>query len=374
MNIDGNSKYQIPRRHSHAVKVGKVTLGAGNPVVVQGMANVPTRMVDECLEQVAAMVDRGCEMVRLAVPGREDTAAIGRIVQAVSVPVIADVHFHYARALEAIEAGVHKIRLNPGNIADRRQVEQVIAACKQHGTAIRVGVNQGSIRSRKAGGVNEQERQQDFVNLMLDKMAGYVRIFEDNGFDNLVLSAKCHDARHTIMVNRALAERFSCPLHLGITHAGTLLTGSVRSAVGLGALLAEGIGDTIRVSLAGNPVREIDIAWEILNTLGLRKRRAPELIVCPTCGRTEIDIENIADKVSSALQEIHYPVRVAVMGCIVNGPGEADDADVALCGGHDRAVIYRNGVKQATVSADRAVEALVEQVKIFIRAQSINGQ
>jgi len=364
-----NKTIMTERRPTREVKIGDVTIGGSAPIVVQSMTNVPTYDVERCVGQISRIVQAGCELVRVAVPTKKDTAVLPEILSQVSVPLIADVHFHYRRALEAIEAGIHKIRLNPGNISDRKQVEEVIAACKANGTAIRVGVNQGSIQPRGVkpnDGKPPEQRRQNLVTLMVDKLSEYVTIFEDNNFDNLVLSAKCHDGSTTIAVNRAVSERFNYPLHLGVTHAGTVQTGSVRSAAALGALLAEGIGDTIRVSLAGDPLDEIEVAWEILNTLKLRRRRGPELIACPTCGRTQIDLLSMVEKVRVALREIHEPVVVAVMGCVVNGPGEAAEADVALCGGKDKAVIYRRQKKVATVPADKAVEALLQQVKLFL--------
>jgi (E)-4-hydroxy-3-methylbut-2-enyl-diphosphate synthase len=360
-----------PRRLTRPVRVASATIGGAAAITVQGMTNVHTHEVDRCVEQIQQMVRHGCEMVRVAVPTPRDTAALSEILRQVTVPIIADVHFHYARALEAIAAGVAKIRLNPGNISNRREVEEVIAACRAHGVAIRVGVNEGSIRARHDGPIRRQEHEKELVALMLEKLTEYVRIFEDAHFENLVLSAKCHDAARTIAVNRAISARFDYPLHLGVTHAGDVQTGSVRSATALGALLAEGIGDTIRVSLAGDPLTEIHVAWEILSSLRLRPRRTPELIACPTCGRTEIDLIAMVEQVKVALAEVTAPITVAVMGCVVNGPGEAADADVALCGGKDRVVIYRQGQKVATVAADRAVEALLEEVHILLRERPL---
>jgi len=356
----------IARRITKQVAVGGASVGGGAPILVQGMTNVHTRDWERCLEQVAGLIDRGCELVRLAVPTKEDTDALTKIVGQVSIPIVADVHFHYQRALEAIEAGVHKIRLNPGNIQDRKQVEEVIAACKSHDVAIRVGVNEGSISRR----LSQAERQDDdfMVKLMVETLADTIRIFEANQFEPLVISAKSHDVRRTIALNRAVSETFDYPIHLGVTHAGDPLTGSVRNATALGSLLADGIGDTIRVSLAGDPSTEIEVAWEILSSLGLRPRKRPELIACPTCGRMEIDLLRMVQEVKTGLQEIHQPITVAVMGCVVNGPGEAQGADVALCGGRDKALIYRAGKKVATVPADKAVEALLEQVRIFTGA------
>ena len=357
------------RRMTRKVKVGNITIGGDEPIVVQSMANVPTHDIDRCVAQINAMVEQGCELVRLAVPGKKDTQALPEILNQVQVPVVADVHFHYRRALEAIEAGVNKIRLNPGNIKDRKQVEEVIAACKSNQVAIRVGVNEGSIRQRHNEPVRRQEQGGDLIELMAAKLQEYVRIFEDNNFAELVLSGKCHDAWRCVELNRALSERFDYPLHIGVTHAGDVQSGSVRSATALGALLSEGIGDTIRVSLAGDPLTEIEVAWEILDSLNLRRRERARLIACPTCGRTQIDVIGMVEQVKQALVDIKTPVKVAVMGCVVNGPGEAEEADVALCGGKEKAMIYRGGRKVATVNAEKAVEVLLEQVKIFISEQ-----
>ena len=358
-----NNEQTFTRRKTRPIPVGGLAIGGENPITVQSMTNCYTYNIDACLAQIQQMIERKCEIVRLAVPTARDTAALPEIIKQVSIPIVADVHFHYSRAIEAIEAGVSKIRLNPGNISDRNQVNKVIDACKAHGTSIRVGVNQGSIIERRDKQKHRHEMEQDLIGLMLDKLADYVRIFEERNFDKLVLSAKCHDAQRTIALNRAISKQFDYPLHLGVTHAGDVQTGSIRSATALGTLLAEGIGDTIRVSLAGDPLAEIGVAWEILNTLKLRPRCEPELIACPTCGRTEIDLLSMVGAVKKALIEIHQPISVAVMGCVVNGPGEADGADFALCGGRDKAVIYAKGKKVATIPASQAVETLMEQIR-----------
>ncbi|MBI9016736.1 MAG: flavodoxin-dependent (E)-4-hydroxy-3-methylbut-2-enyl-diphosphate synthase [Phycisphaerae bacterium] len=355
------------RRICRLIQAGKLIIGSSEPVSVQSMTNIATSDVDGCVKQINELANAGCEIVRVAVPGAKDTAALPDIIKQINIPIVADVHFHFARALEAIEAGVNKIRLNPGNIKDRQQVKTVVDACKANQVAIRVGVNEGSIVDLKDNGRHQHEKDMPMAQLMLDKMTDYVRIFEDNDFSNLVLSAKCHDAARTIEVNRLIAHNFDYPIHLGVTHAGTVQTGSIRSAVALGTLLAEGIGDTIRVSLAGDPVTEVGVAWEILTSLKLRQQRGIELIACPTCGRTEIDLLAMVNQVSEAIKEIKYPMTVAVMGCVVNGPGEADNADVALCGGKDKVVIYRSGKKTATIPATQAVAALLQQINLFIK-------
>jgi (E)-4-hydroxy-3-methylbut-2-enyl-diphosphate synthase len=320
------------------------------------MTKVPTTDIDRCVQQVDELVRAGCALVRIAVPRQADTAAFAQIVRKVSVPLIADIHFSPARAIEAIEGGAAKIRLNPGNIKSRDEIHRIIDAAKLHQTAIRIGVNEASIRDLSKAPVPFEER----VDLMLAEMRQYVQLFEDRGFDQLVLSAKTSDALRTIEVNRRIAAAFHYPLHLGLTHAGLPEDARIPSAVALGTLLAEGIGDTIRVSAAGDPVVETEMAKEILIALGWRRRRRPELIVCPTCGRTEIDVVALARRVEEALSKIDKPCRVAVMGCVVNGPGEAADADFALCAAKGKAYFYRNGQRIATVPEADIVPRLLD--------------
>mgnify|MGYP006286121811 FL=1 len=327
------------------------------------MTKVPTTEIDRCVEQIEELVRAGCGLVRVAVPRKADTAAFAEIVRMVRVPLIADVHFSPARAIEAIEGGAAKIRLNPGNIKKREDIHRVIDAAKAHRVAIRIGVNEASIRDLNAKPVPPAER----VDLMLAEMQGYVRLFEERGFDQIVLSAKASDAMRTIEVNRRIAECFTYPIHLGLTHAGLPEDARIPSAVALGTLLAEGIGDTIRVSAAGDPVVETRMAVEILQSLGLRERLEPELIVCPTCGRTEIDVIDLAERVRQALAGLDTPWRVAVMGCVVNGPGEAADADFAICAGKGKAYFYRHGRKIATVPESELIPRLQEALASLSR-------
>jgi (E)-4-hydroxy-3-methylbut-2-enyl-diphosphate synthase len=276
----------------------------------------------------------------------------------VKVSLVADIHFSPDRAIEAIEAGAAKIRLNPGNIKDPKDIHRIIDAAKLHKVAIRIGVNEASIRDLKKAPVPPEKR----TALMLKEMRGYVRLFEKRGFDQLVLSAKSADALRTIEVNRAIAEAFDYPIHLGLTHAGLPEDATIPSAAALGTLLAEGIGDTIRVSVAGDPVVETEIATEILVALGLRERTRPELIVCPTCGRTEIDIIRLARQVERALRRVAKPCRVAVMGCVVNGPGEAADADVAVCAATGKAYLYVHGRKVAVVAESEIISRVLRAI------------
>jgi (E)-4-hydroxy-3-methylbut-2-enyl-diphosphate synthase len=349
----------IKRRKTKIIRIGSVKIGSSAPIVIQSMTKVPTTNVGRCVRQVNQLVQAGCQLVRIAVPRRADTAAFAEIVRRVNVPLIADVHFSPERAIEAIEAGAAKIRLNPGNIRNRKDILRIIDAAKMHKTAIRAGVNEASIRDLKQQEVPVERR----VALMLREMKKYVRLFESRGFTRLVLSAKSSDVVRTIEINRRMAETFDYPLHLGLTHAGLPEDAAIPSAVALGTLLAEGIGDTIRVSAAGDPVEEVRIARQILDALGLQERLNPELIVCPTCGRAEIDVVKLARRVDKALRGLDRPLRVAVMGCVVNGPGEAADAELAICAARNKAFLYRGGRRIAVVPEDRIIPAILEELE-----------
>lgn len=344
----------IKRRKTRTVKVGSVKVGFRSPVVIQSMTKVPTIDISRCVRQVNQLVQAGCQLVRIAVPRRADTAAFAKIVRKVNVPLIADVHFSPDRAIEAIEAGAAKIRLNPGNIKKRKDILRIIDAAKIHKIAIRIGVNEASIADYQKQQIPAEKR----IALMLREIKKYIRLFENRNFNQLVLSAKSSDSLRTIEINRRIAEAFDYPIHLGLTHAGLPEDARIPSAISLGTLLAEGIGDTIRVSAAGDPVEETIIAKQILTALGLCERSSPELIVCPTCGRTEVDVIKLARRVQKAIRQINKPLRIAVMGCIVNGPGEAADADIALCGGKNKAYIYHKGKRISIVPESKAVSAL----------------
>ncbi len=354
---------QIKRITRRTVRVGSVTIGGDSPISIQSMTNTPTADVEATLAQVNALAAAGADLVRLAVPTRADTANLSQIVDRSPVPIIADVHFHFERAVEAIAAGVAKIRLNPGNIGDRDQVRRVIDSAGEAGLAIRVGVNEGSIVQRTGGKAREADLARPLDELMVDKLGEYLEIFAEAGFEDLVLSAKSHDAVTCIAVYRAIAKRWDYPLHLGLTHAGTAQTGAVRSAAALGALLAEGIGDTIRISYAGDPVEEVLAAADLLSSLRLRPRRGIDLIACPTCGRLEMDLAPLIEQVRAALCDVTEPITVAMMGCVVNGPGEAAGADIAICAGKGKAVLYRHGEIVATIQAEKIVETIVAEVK-----------
>jgi (E)-4-hydroxy-3-methylbut-2-enyl-diphosphate synthase len=365
----------IKRRKTLAVKVGNVIIGSDVPIVIQSMTKVPTVDIARCIRQINQLVDSGCRLVRIAVPTRTDTAAFAKIVQKVNIPLIADVHFSPSRAIEAIEAGAAKVRLNPGNIKERKSIFRIIDSAKMHKIAIRIGVNEASIRDLRKQDVPPAKR----IALMLSEIKKYVRLFEKRNFTQLVLSAKSSDTLRTIEINHRIADSFDYPIHLGLTHAGLPEDAVVPSAVTLGTLLAEGIGDTIRVSAAGNPVIEAEIAKQILTSLGLYPKPSLELIVCPSCARAEIDVVKLARRVKKAIADqkienlhrtpfggklkIENPIRIAVMGCIVNGPGEAADADLAVCCAKNKAYIYRQGQRILVVPEDKIIHALLEEIK-----------
>ncbi|MCK4913245.1 MAG: flavodoxin-dependent (E)-4-hydroxy-3-methylbut-2-enyl-diphosphate synthase [Planctomycetes bacterium] len=349
----------IKRRKTRIVNVGGVKIGSSCPVVIQSMTKVATVDVARCVRQVNQLAKAGCQLIRIAVPTRADTIAFAKIVQKVSVPLIADIHFSPSRAIEAIQAGAAKIRLNPGNIKNHKDILRIIDAAKMHKTAIRIGVNEASIRDLKNQDIPLKKR----TALMLKEMKKYVSFFEKHNFTQLVLSAKSSDCLRTIEINRSIAENFDYPIHIGLTHAGLTDDAQIPSAVAIGTLLAEGIGDTIRVSIAGNPIVEAEIAKQILVSIGLQKSNKPELTVCPTCGRCQIDVVKLAGKIKKALRGIDKPLRVAVMGCVVNGPGEAADADIAVCAAKNKGYIYRNGKKISTIPENKIIPALIEEIK-----------
>jgi len=358
---------QATRRPTRLVQVGSVAIGGGASVSIQSMTNTPTHDVDATLAQVNRLAEAGCELVRVSVPRRQDTEALADIVAGSPVPIIADVHFQHQRAIESVEAGAAKIRLNPGNISDPRQIARVIDACRERSVPIRIGVNEGSVVERRDKRRRSAERtalQSDYrrhlVELMLARLASHVRIFEDRSFHDIVLAAKSNDARLTIDAYEAVSQQFDYPLHLGVTHAGPRETGCIRSVAALSTLLTRGIGDTLRISYAADPVAEVIDAKELLWSLQVRPRSEPELIACPTCSRVEVDLLPLVEQVRQRLGSIRAPIKVAVMGCIVNGPGEADEADVALCAGKGRADIYVHGQKRRTVPESDMLDALLE--------------
>jgi (E)-4-hydroxy-3-methylbut-2-enyl-diphosphate synthase len=348
-----------PRRASRRVNVGRVAIGGGAPVSVQSMTTTKTDDWAATLDQVEQLAAAGCEIVRVSVPDQKAAAACKKIKSGATVPLVADIHFDHRFALAAIDAGWDKLRLNPGNIRDAQKVREVVRAAKAQSMPIRIGVNMGSLApdivqtlGRTPAGMVESARR-------------HIRILEELDFFDTVVSLKAHDVRSTVLAYRMLATECDYPLHLGITEAGTLRTGTVKSSVGLGILLAEGIGDTIRVSLAADPIEEVPVCWEILKSLGLRERGA-EITACPSCGRVQVDILKLADMVEKVTAEYRAPVKVAVMGCAVNGPGEASMADVGIAGGKGMGLIYRDGVKVRSLPEAELLDGLREEIEKVI--------
>lgn len=362
-----------PRRKTRQVNVGGVPLGGDAPVVLQTMTSGYTHEIDKCIAEIQKLARAGADVVRVAVPEKADTQALHTIIPASPVPIVADVHFHFQRALEAIEAGVHKIRLNPGNIQDRKQVLRVIAACKERRIPIRVGVNEGGIVERRDKTQRAEEKalldegySAGLIRIMLEKLEEYLRIFDEADYHDIVISAKSIDPRICIDAYTAISQRYDFPLHLGVTHAGPPETGRIRSIAALATLLANGIGDTIRISYAADPVHEVEDGKELLCCLGLRSRTEPELIACPACGRIEVDLYKLVTDVRQKIAtEIRMPIKVAVMGCVVNGPGECEGADVAIFAGKGKGILYVQGELRQTVREEHMLDALLHECRVL---------
>ena len=344
------------RRPTRQIHIGKGAIGGGAPISVQSMTNTKTTDTEATVAQIRALQAAGCDIVRLAVPDMEAAKNLGNILRQVTVPLVADIHFDYKLALEAIHQGIHALRLNPGNIGGEEKVRAVVEAAKEAGIPIRIGVNAGSLDKKilkKYGGVTPEA--------LVESAMEHVRILEALDFHDMKISLKAHDVPLTIAAYRLMSQTVDYPLHLGITEAGTVNTGIIKSAVGIGALLAEGIGDTFRISLTGDPVVEVRVANEILKSLGL-KEYGPTLVACPTCGRTSIDLPAIAAQVEEKLSDIEEPIEVAVMGCVVNGPGEARGADVGIAGGNGEGLIFRKGEIVRKVPEADLVNELFQEI------------
>jgi (E)-4-hydroxy-3-methylbut-2-enyl-diphosphate synthase len=346
------------RRKTRPVHVGDVQVGGDAPVVVQTMTNTDTADARATVEQIARLADEGAEIVRVAVPDRAAAAAVPDIVAATPVPLIADIHFDHRLALEAIKGGIHGLRLNPGNIREAGKVREVVKAAQARGISIRIGVNEGSLPPIPA--LADGELPPTKVERMVSAALWEIGVLEEMGFQDIKLSMKAFDVPTMVSAYRQIATRIPYPLHLGVTEAGTPGSGSVRSAVGIGVLLAEGIGDTIRVSLAADPVEELPVCWDILKSLNLRQRGAT-IVACPTCGRIEVDLIPLANKIEETFKAIGKPITVAVMGCVVNGPGESRDADIGLAAGKGRGAIFRKGEVVRVVAEDQFMTALLEE-------------
>lgn len=342
-----------------SVRCGNVVIGGGNPVSIQSMTNVDSRNEKALVEQIRQLQDAGCEIVRIAIPDMEAAETLAKVKPQVNVPLVADIHFDYRLAIAAIEAGADKIRINPGNIGSDDRVQAVVEAAKAKNIPIRIGVNSGSLEKdivEKNGGVTAAG--------LAESALRNVKRIEDMGYDNLVVSLKSSDVKMNYEAHKLVAEQTEHPIHIGITEAGTLARGKVKSAVGIGALLLDGIGDTMRVSLTADPVEEVYFAKEILESMGLRRPKV-NLVSCPTCGRTKVNLQHLAEEVDRRLADADVPagLKVAVMGCVVNGPGEAKEADFGVAGGDGKGVIFAKGEILKTVNEEDIVDELIKTIE-----------
>jgi (E)-4-hydroxy-3-methylbut-2-enyl-diphosphate synthase len=351
----------INRKKTRQITLGTVKIGGTAPVAVQSMCNTDTRDSAKTLEQISHLEQAGCEIVRLAVPDEEAALSLGRIRKGTAMPLVADIHFDYRLAIEAVKQGVDGLRINPGNIGGRDKVAEVVRACKDKGVPIRIGVNAGSLEKHLL-----EKYQHPAPEAIVESAFGHIRILEDLDFTNLKVSLKASDVLTTVSAYRLFSEQSNYPLHIGISEAGTLFSGTIKSSVGLGILLAEGIGDTVRVSLTADPVEEVRVAYEILKSLKIRQRGV-NIISCPTCGRTEIDIIGLAQEVEKRLSHIKEPITVAVMGCVVNGPGEAREAHVGIAGGKGVGLLFKYGDIVKKLTEEELADALVREVEEIVR-------
>ena len=351
------------RHTTRQIKLAALPVGGDAPISVQSMCNTDTRDVPATLAQIRALQEARCEIVRCAVPDQEAARALVAIRRGCEIPLVADIHFDYRLALAALDAGVDGLRLNPGNIGDRWKVEEVVRACAERRVPIRIGVNAGSLERellRKHG--------HPTAAAMVESALGHVRILEELDYPEIKVSLKASDIARTVEAYRLLAREVDYPLHIGITEAGTTWSGTIKSAIGLGTLLHEGLGDTLRVSLTGDPVEEVRVGWEILKSLRLRDK-GPIFVSCPTCGRCRIDLIAVAEEVERRLQDLPLPLTIAVMGCVVNGPGEAREADLGIAGGGDQGILFRHGEIVCKVPQAELADVLVEEAWKMVAAR-----
>ncbi len=356
----------MERRQTRQIHIGPIAIGGDAPISVQSMTNTKTTDTAATVAQIRALTAAGCDIVRMAVPDMAAAKNLGNIIREVRTPLVADIHFDYHLAIEAIHQGISALRLNPGNIGGEEHVQAVVREAKANGIPIRIGVNAGSLDKKllaKYGGVTAEA--------LVESALEHVRILEAQDFYDMKISLKAHDVPLTLAAYRLMSEKVDYPLHLGITEAGTVNTGIIKSAVGIGALLAEGIGDTLRVSLTGDPVAEVRVANEILKSLGM-KEYGPTLVACPTCGRTSIDLPAIAEQVEKKLAGIEEPIEVAVMGCVVNGPGEARGADVGIAGGKGEGLVFRKGEIIRKVPESELVNELFREIDAILEERKEN--
>jgi (E)-4-hydroxy-3-methylbut-2-enyl-diphosphate synthase len=349
--------YKSERKRTRTIYVGHVPVGGGNPIVVQSMTKTDTRNVKSTINQISSLEAEGCEIVRLAVPDTDAAKALGKIKKSVHIPLIADIHFDWRLALKSIEQGSDGLRINPGNIGAKWKVKEVVTAAQEKGIPIRVGVNAGSLERelfKKYGGSKPEA--------LVESAERQIHVLEGMNFTNVKVSLKASGVMKTVEAYRLFSERCDYPLHIGISEAGPQFTGTIKSSVGLGILLSEGIGDTIRVSLTAEPEEEVRVAYEILKSLGLRKKGV-DIISCPTCGRCRIDLRRLATEVESRLRNIDKPIKVAVMGCVVNGPGEAREADFGIAGGKGRGILFKKGKVVRQIKERELLDALLKEIE-----------
>lgn len=345
------------RRNKRVVNIGGVKIGGDNPVAIQSMCNTDTRDVKATVNQIRALEDAGCELIRVAVPDMEAAEAVGEIKKQIKIPLVTDIHFDYRLALECMKNGADKVRINPGNIGDRDRVKQVVETAKERAVPIRIGVNGGSLEKellQKYGGVT--------ADALVESAMRHAEILDELNFSDIVVSIKISDVPKMISAYKIFDAVSDIPLHIGVTESGTLKSGTLKSAVGIGSLLSMGIGDTMRVSLTADPVEEVYTAYEIQKVLGLRTSGA-QIVSCPTCGRTQIDLIPIANEVEQRTRDIKSPIKIAVMGCAVNGPGEAREADIGIAGGKGEGLIFKKGEIVKKVSEDRIVDELMAEIR-----------
>jgi len=352
---------EIIRRKTKQITLGKVMIGGGAPVAVQSMCNTDTRDHEATLAQIDQLGQAGCELIRLAVPDEAAAKAIGMIKRGTNLPLIADIHFDYRLAIEAVKQGIDGLRINPGNIGGKDKVSEVVRACRDRGVPIRIGVNAGSLEKHLL-----EKYGHPTPEAIVESAFGHIRILEDLHFGDIKVSLKASDVMTTVAAYRMFSQKSDYPLHIGISEAGTLFSGTIKSSVGLGMLLAEGIGDTMRVSLTADPVEEVRVAYEILKSLKIRQRGV-NIISCPTCGRTEIDIIGLAQEVEKRLAHIKEPITVAVMGCVVNGPGEAREADVGIAGGKGVGLLFKHGEIVKKFDEGELADVLVKEVEALVK-------
>jgi len=346
----------MERKKTKAIKIRNIFIGGDNPIAIQSMTKVPTTDIKAILGQIKALENEGCQIVRLAIPNKDAAESLKEIRKNTNMPLVADIHFDYKLALMAIEAGIDKLRINPGNIGEAWKVKEVVKAAKDKGIPIRIGVNAGSLEKdilEKYGYPTPEA--------MVESAIKHIKILEDNYFEDIVISLKAADIDRTVKAYRIISEKYNYPLHLGITEAGTLFSGTIKSVIGIGILLYEGIGDTIRISLAADPTEEVKVAKELLKALHLRTIE-PNVIVCPSCGRCEIDLQSIAKTIEDKVKDLKKPIQIAIMGCVVNGPGEAKEADIGITGGKNVGIIFKKGKLYKRVEEKHLVEELLKEI------------